>query len=69
MVMRRIWIWLSLTAAVLMAVASAAGIILPSHTRVKPRHGQRQGRGEDIANLFVVFPAMLIALGFRGRSE
>jgi hypothetical protein len=69
MVLDRIWIWASLAAAVLMAAASAAGIFLPTTYARETVCWATQGRGQDIANLFCVFPAMLSALHFAFRGS
>ena len=69
MLMNRIWIWLSLAAAILMSVASAAGVFLPSTYARETASWAMQGQGQDLANLFVVFPAMLIALHFAFRRS
>lgn len=68
MPMNRVWIWLALAAAVLMAIASAAGVFLPGTYARETASWATQGRGQDIANLLIVFPATLIALhhAFRG---
>lgn len=67
--MNRTCLWLSLATAVLMAIASAAGIFLPSTYARETATWATQGKGQDIANLFIVFPAMLVAIRFalRGR--
>ncbi len=65
----RIWIFLSLAAAVLMAVASAAGVFLPTTYAHETASWATQGIGQDIANLFFIFPAMLVSLHFAFRRS
>lgn len=67
--MRRIWIWLSLAATILAAAASAAGIFLPATYARETAAWATQGAGQDIATLFCIFPAMLIALHFAFRGS
>jgi hypothetical protein len=69
MLVNRIWLCLALSAAVLMAVASAAGVFLPSTYAREAATWATQGKGQDIANLFVVFPAMLGVLHFAFRGS
>jgi hypothetical protein len=69
MVLNRISVWLSLTAAILMAGCSAAGVFLPGTYARETATWATQGRGQDIANLFVVFPATLVALHFAFRGS
>jgi hypothetical protein len=69
MAINRIWIWLTLLAAVLMAASNAAGIFLPGTYARETASWASQGAGQDIANLFFVFPAMLVALHFAYRGS
>jgi hypothetical protein len=69
MAVKPVWTWLSLAATVLMVVTSAAGICLPSTYARETRSWATQGCGQDLANLLVVVPAMLIALHFEFRSS
>jgi hypothetical protein len=68
MVINRIWIWLSLAATVLMALSSAAGVFLSQTYAQETSVWATLGVGQDIANLFCVFPAMFVAghFAFRG---
>jgi hypothetical protein len=52
-----------------MAVASAAGVFMPGTYAKETASWATQGYGQDIANLFVVFPAMLISLHFAFRGS
>ncbi len=52
-----------------MAAASAAGLFLPGTYARETPSWATQGIGQDAANLFVVFPAMLIALHFVYRGS
>jgi hypothetical protein len=69
MAVKPVWIWLSLAATFLMVVTSAAGICLPSTYARETPSWAAQGRGQDLANLVVVVPAMLIALHFELRGS
>jgi hypothetical protein len=59
---RGVWVRLALAAAILMALASAGGIWLPFVYVEETASWAAQGTGQDIVNLAVVLPAMLIAL-------
>jgi hypothetical protein len=59
---RTSWLWLALAAAILMGLASAGGIWLPFVYVQETASWAAQGTGQDIVNLAVVLPAMLIAL-------
>jgi hypothetical protein len=52
---------LSLLAGFLMAIVSAAGIFLPSVYAKEHISWASQGYGQDIINLFVIFPALLVS--------
>jgi hypothetical protein len=69
MAMQRTWIFLSLAAAILMAAASAAGIFLPTTYARETPSWATQGVGQDIANLFCIFPATLVVLHFAFRGS
>ena len=56
------WLWLALAAAILMSLASASGIWLPFVYVQETASWAAQGTGQDIVNLAIVLPAMLIAL-------
>jgi len=57
-----VWLWLALAAAILMSLASASGIWLPFVYVQETASWAAQGTGQDIVNLAIVLPAMLIAL-------
>jgi hypothetical protein len=59
---RAVWLQLALAAAILMGLASAGGIWLPFVYVQETASWAAQGTGQDIVNLAVVLPAMLIAL-------
>jgi len=59
---RTVWLWLALAAAILMSLASASGIWLPFVYVQETASWAAQGTGQDIVNLAIVLPAMLIAL-------
>ncbi len=66
---KRAWIRLAAAAAILMAISSAAGVF---ESRTYARETQlwaAEAVGQDIANLFCVFPAILIALHFANRGS
>lgn len=69
MMLNRRWIFLSLAAAFLMAVSSAGGLFLPGTYARETASWAAQAAGQDIANLFFVFPAMLAALHFAYRGS
>src|SRR5262245_44773179 len=69
MVVRRIWLALSLAAAFLMAVASAAGIYCPDVYARETPSWAAQGTGQDIVNLFVVAPALVVCAYLAGRGS
>lgn len=58
---RALFVGLSLGAGSLMAVASAAGIYRPEVYANETASWAAQGVGQDIVNLFVVFPALLLS--------
>jgi hypothetical protein len=55
-----LWIALSLAAAVLMAVASAAGLYVPEIYAKETASWAAQGLGQDIVNLLIVAPALCV---------
>jgi hypothetical protein len=55
----RIWLALSLAAALLMMVASAAGIYLPDVYAKETPTWAAQGIGQDIVNLLIIAPALI----------
>jgi len=59
---RTVWLRLALASAILMGLASAGGIWLPFVYVQETASWAAQGRGQDVVNLAVVLPAMLIAL-------
>ena len=59
---RSVSLRLALAAAILMSLASAGGIWLPFVYAQETAAWAAQGTGQDIVNLAVVLPAMLIAL-------
>jgi hypothetical protein len=69
MVLNRRWIYLSLAAAFLMALSSAGGLFLPGTYARETASWAAQAAGQDIANLFFVFPATLAALHFAYRGS
>lgn len=69
MFQNRVWISLSLASVLLMAAASAGGIILRSTYLLETASWAAQAMGQDAANLFVVAPAMLIALHYARRGS
>lgn len=61
--------YLSLAATVLMAVASAGGIFLRKTYAQETASWAAQAVGQDMANLFVVAPAMITALYLASRGS
>lgn len=66
---RALCVALSLIAAFLMAVASAAGIYRPDVDANETASWAAQGVGQDIVNLFVVSPALLASAYFVARGS
>lgn len=56
------WMWLALAATVVMGATSAAGIFLPFVYDQETALWAAQGVGQDIVNLVVILPAMVVAL-------
>ncbi len=66
---RQIWIWLSALVSVLVAIASGAGIFVKSIYSQETASYAAQGIGQDIVNLVVAVPVLLISAYFlRKRS-
>jgi hypothetical protein len=65
----RVWLALSLAAALLMAVASAAGIYWPDVYVRETASWAAQGVGQDIVNLFVIAPALIVCSYLVGRGS
>jgi hypothetical protein len=61
---RPLWIWLSALSAGLVAAASAAGIFLKSVYGQETASWAAQGTGQDIVNLAVAVPALLLSAWF-----
>src|SRR5262245_16872315 len=66
---RILWVALSLASGVLMAASSAAGLYWPGAYANETASWAAQGVGQDLANLIVVFPALLIAASFVARGS
>jgi hypothetical protein len=65
----RIWIRLSWPASVLMALASAAGVLAPAVYAKETSSWGAQAVGQDITNLALVFPVLLLSTWYvRGGS-
>ena len=60
MLLSNVWMVLSLIAAVLMAVASAAGILSCATYGRETVTWAAQGTGQDFVNLLIVFPVLVI---------
>lgn len=60
----RMWIWISYGVTVLMALVSLAGILLPSVYEKEHASWAAQGFGQDLVNVAVVLPVMLISLRY-----
>src|SRR5262245_461030 len=69
MAVRRIWLALSIAAAFLMAVSSAAGICWPDVYARETPSWAAQGIGQDLVNLFIVAPALLACAYVAGRGS
>jgi hypothetical protein len=64
----RVWLWLSIAAASLAAIGSLAGVLTPSIYSALTAAFLPQAFAQDLANLVLVSPAMLLlaALSLRG---
>ena len=60
---------LSLTAGLLMAAASAAGIFIPAVYGRETASWSAQGAGQDVVNLFVIAPALLVSLFYVSKDS
>lgn len=65
----KIWIWLSVLAGFGAAAASAAGVFIPSTYAKETANWAAQGVGQDIVNLFIGFPAILISAYFVNKGS
>ena len=63
------WIWLSVLACALMAVASAGGILLKSVYARETASWAAQGVAQDILNLAVAIPALLVSAWLLRRGS
>lgn len=63
------WIALSLASAFLMAIASVAGVYLPGTYAHETPSWAAQGVGQDIVNLLVVLPALLVSTYFVAKGS
>jgi hypothetical protein len=63
------WIVLSLASAFLMAIASVAGVSLPGTYAHETPSWSAQGVGQDIVNLLVVWPALLVSTYFVAKGS
>jgi len=65
----RVWLALSIAAALLTAVSSAAGIWMPEVYARETISWAAQGIGQDIVNLFVVAPAIVVCVYLAERGS
>jgi hypothetical protein len=63
------WIWLSVFVALLAAAASAAGIFMKSVYARETASWAAQGVGQDIVNLAVAVPALLVSAWFLRKGS
>jgi len=66
---RMLWVALSLASVVLMAVSSAAGLYWPGAYFNETASWASQGIGQDLVNVVVVCPALLVAAYFVARGS
>lgn len=64
----RIWIAFSIPIAMTMGVSSAAGAFGRAYARETPSWAA-QGAGQDLANLFIVVPLLVVAAALAGRGS
>jgi hypothetical protein len=64
-----LWIGLSLVAAAFAAIASAGGVLLPSTYARETASWAAQGAGQDLVNLVVVLPLLLVCAPHARRGS
>jgi hypothetical protein len=52
-----------------MALASAAGVFVPAVYAKETTSWAAQGAGQDVVNLFIVFPALVVSAWYAGRGS
>jgi hypothetical protein len=65
----KVWIRLSLLAGVLMVVVSAAGLFTATVYEKEHISWAAQGFGQDVINVFLVFPALLVCVYFIRKNS
>jgi len=60
----KLWIWLSILAGTLVALASGAGVFVAGTYARETVSWATQGTGQDLVNLFLAAPALLISAYF-----
>jgi hypothetical protein len=65
----RTWLRLSLVASILMAFASATGVFVPAVYAKETTSWAAQGAGQDLVNLLIVFPLLLVSTWYVGRGS
>ena len=65
----RTWLRLSSLASMLMALASAAGLFVPAVYANETPSWAAQGRGQDVVNLVIVFPLLLVSAWYVGKES
>ncbi len=63
------WTRLAWASALLMALASRAGIFVEGVYAKEASYWAAQAVGQDLANLFVVFPVMIVSVWLAGRGS
>jgi len=63
------WIWLSVSAGLLTAAASAAGVFMKSVYARETASWAAQGVGQDIVNIAVAVPVLLVSAWFLRRGS
>ena len=65
----RTWLRLSSLASMLMALASAAGVFVPAVYANETPSWAAQGTGQDVVNLVIVFPLLLVSTWYVGKES
>jgi hypothetical protein len=66
---RRLWVWLSVFVSVLVAGASAAGIFVMGIYGQETASYAAQGIGQDIVNIVIAVPVLLVSAYFLGKRS
>ncbi len=65
---QRVWLWLTVPIAILLAVAAGVGAFLPGLYRDVPYY-VAQARGQDMVSLLIVLPVLVLAAWLTARGS